>query len=117
MKKILSIRIIIFLAVAQASCEYNYEEETVDGSVNNCDIEVSYKDYIRPLIDNNCMPCHNGDGSEPFAPDLRTFNGVKGIAELVKEVTLSRRMPKTGSLTNEQIAAIGCWVDQGALNN
>ncbi len=105
------------MAVALASCEYNYEEETVDGGVNNCDIVVSYTDFIRPLIDNNCMPCHNGDGNEPFAPDLRTFNGVKGIAELVKEVTLSRRMPKDGSLTNEQIASIGCWVDQGALNN
>ncbi|MCM4152816.1 hypothetical protein DHD05_14560 [Arenibacter sp. N53] len=117
MKKILLVSFVIFSAGILASCEYNYEEETVDGGINNCDIEVSYNDFIRPLIDNNCMPCHNGDGNEPFAPDLRTYNGVKGIAELVKEVTLSRRMPKTGSLTNEQITAIGCWVDQGALNN
>ncbi|MCM4167805.1 hypothetical protein DHD08_08945 [Arenibacter sp. H213] len=99
------------------SCEYNYEEETLEMGNTECELAVSYASTIRPLIDNNCMPCHNGDGKEPFAPDLRTYNSVMGIAGLIKEVTQSRRMPKEGSLSNEEINAIKCWVDQGALNN
>ena len=63
------------------------------------------------------MPCHNGDGSIPNAPNLTTYQGVESIAELVKDVTQSRRMPQDGTLTNAEIASIKCWVDNGALNN
>lgn len=100
-----------------ASCEYDYEKETLEMGGDECDGAVSYASTIRPLIDNNCMPCHNGDGKEPFAPDLRTYNAVNGIAGLIKEVTQSGRMPKDGTLSDEELNAIKCWVDQGALNN
>lgn len=98
------------------SCEYNVENETVtiDGL---CENVVSYSATIRPLIDNQCMPCHNGDGNEPFAPDLTTYSQVESIAGLIKEVTQSGRMPKDGNLTDSEIAAIKCWVDNGTLNN
>ena len=98
------------------SCEYNVENETViiDGL---CENVVSYSATIRPLIDNQCMPCHNGDGNEPFAPDLTTYPLVLSIAGLIKDVTQSRRMPQEGSLTDSEIAAIKCWVDNGSLNN
>ena len=82
-----------------------------------CENTVSYSATIRPLIDVKCMPCHNGDGNEPFAPDLTTYPLVQSIAGLIKDVTQSRRMPKEGSLTDSEIAAIKCWVDNGSLNN
>ena len=102
------------MALTLLSCEYNVENDEIQVA---CDTPVSYGTTIRPLIDVNCMPCHNGDGSEPFAPDLTTYNLVAGIAGLIKDVTQSRVMPKEGSLTNTEIAAIQCWVDEGALNN
>lgn len=108
--------ILLSLAMLLASCEYNVENEDipVDGV---CNTEVSYNTAIRPLINANCMPCHNGDGTEPFAPDLTTFNAVEGLADLVKEVTQTRRMPIGGSLTDAEINAIACWVDNAAPNN
>lgn len=63
------------------------------------------------------MPCHNGDGTVPQAPDLTNLSGVQPIAELIRDVTQSRRMPQNGAITNAEIAAIKCWVENGALDN
>lgn len=99
-----------------ASCEYNVENE--EAFVDDlCLTTVSYSATIRPLIDNNCMPCHNGDGKTPFAPNLTTYQAVESVSLLVKALTQSRVMPKEGSLTNAEIAAIKCWVDNGSLDN
>ena len=106
---------IVTLALILASCEYNVENEDV--VIDPCETVVSYGTTIRPLIDANCMPCHNGDGNTPFAPDLTTYNSVQGIAGLIKDVTQSGRMPKEGSLTEVEKDAIKCWVDNGALDN
>jgi hypothetical protein len=115
MKKIGLIGLMIVLIVL-SSCEYNVENETplVDGL---CETVVSYSAEIRPLIDRKCMPCHNGDGNQPFAPDLTTYPLVESIAGLIKDVTQSRRMPKEGSLSDSEIATIKCWAENGALNN
>ncbi len=117
MKKIKFFRIVFpVMALWAVSCEYHVENEDLQVD-DSCDVVVSYSATIRPLIDNNCMPCHNGDGSVPFAPDLTTYSGVESIALLIKEVTQTRRMPKEGSITDAQIASIKCWVDNGALDN
>jgi len=97
------------------SCEYNVENE--DLIIDSCDQAVSYIATIRPLIDNNCMPCHNGDGSIPQAPNLTALTGVQGIAGLIRDVTQSRRMPQNGTITDAEIEAIRCWVENGALDN
>lgn len=99
-----------------ASCEYNVENEdrVIDSS---CEPAISYSNTIQPLIANNCMPCHNGDGSIPQAPNLTTYATVQSISELITEVTQSRRMPKDGTITDAEIAAIKCWVDGGAIDN
>ena len=103
------------VAFVMSACEYHVENE--DELIDPCETAVSYSDTIRPLIDSNCMPCHNGDGNTPFAPNLTNYNLVQGIAGLIKDVTLSGRMPKEGSLTGAEIDAIECWVDNGALDN
>jgi hypothetical protein len=112
-KRVLAITVILGLFVL--ACEYNVENEDI--VIGDCETAISYSTEIRPLMDANCMPCHNGDGNTPFAPDLTTYTVVEGIADLIKDVTQSGRMPKQGSLTTAQIEAIKCWVDNGALNN
>lgn len=114
MRKVLWSYLTLFVFLF-TSCEYHVENEELQGEL--CNPTVSYSDVIRPLIDNNCMPCHNGDGSIPAAPNLTTYDGVESIAALVKEVTQSRRMPLDGTITDAEIEAIRCWVDNGALNN
>ena len=101
--------LMIFLFFIFISCEYNVEET----DEINCDDEVSFINTIKPIIDGNCLECHNGTQF----PDLRTFQGISDNAERVKNETFSRRMPLDGSLTTEEIEAIFCWVESGALNN
>ena len=118
MRKTKSFKIIwLMMTFSAISCEYHVENENTLVVDDQCETEISYSDIIRPLIDGNCMPCHNGDGSEPFAPNLTAYTGVESIADLIKDVTQSGRMPKEGSLTKAEKAAIKCWVEQGAQNN
>jgi uncharacterized membrane protein len=91
------------------SCENNIEKEF------DCFDQISYNQTIKVIIENNCLQCHNGDDNS--IPDWRTYQEVSDYADKIQELTLSRVMPKEGSLTNEEIKAIYCWVEQGALNN
>ena len=117
MKNIGLYGIVLTMAISLTACEYNVENEDVIMVDELCDPAVLYSATIAPLIANNCMPCHNGDGSIPQAPNLTVFDVVQNNAALIKEVTQSRRMPQDGTLTDAQIAAITCWVDNGALEN
>ena len=70
---------------------------------------------VKKIIDNNCITCHSSGGGQ--SPNLETYNGVSANADIIKSEVVSKEMPIGGSLTNEEIAAISCWVDAGALNN
>ncbi|MGS2764660.1 hypothetical protein [Sinomicrobium sp. M5D2P9] len=102
----------VLLAVGMISCEYNVENEDMEQFP--CDPDISFTTAIRPVIDNSCIQCHNGSG-HPL--DFRDFTVVQNNAEKIKELTQARIMPLQGSLTSEEIAMIGCWVDNGAPDN
>jgi len=93
------------------SCENNIEEELQE--IKECDPNISFSKVIKPIIDNNCLQCHNGNQF----PDLRTYESIRINSNKIKEETQTRRMPIGGNLTTDQIEAIACWVDSGALNN
>ena len=99
--------------------EYNVQVRDANGcSVSQSVLVssgVSYETDISPIVRNNCAVsgCHNGTQ----APDLRTFKGVHDNAANVKKLTQDGTMPLNGSLTQEQIDKIACWVDDGAPAN
>lgn len=76
---------------------------------------VSFATSISPIIKNKCAisGCHNGTQ----APDFRVFKNIHDNAAQVKTLTGNRTMPQEGSLTQEEINLIACWVDDGALEN
>ena len=76
---------------------------------------ISFKDSIKPIIDTNCVKsgCHNGTQF----PDLRVYKNIHDNAGQVKALTANRSMPVNGSLSQAEIDMIGCWVDDGALDN
>jgi hypothetical protein len=84
---------------------------------------ISFADDISPIIMTKCAieGCHNGDnGADKNWTNFDLFqeNAKNG---LVKSYVVNRIMPKAessaGPLSQEQINAIACWVDQGAQNN
>ncbi|MEZ4775230.1 MAG: hypothetical protein R3D00_18745 [Bacteroidia bacterium] len=79
---------------------------------------VSYLRDIRPILTDNCQisSCHCDGNSLCFA----TYEVVKEYSQGIKARTAGRAMPPEDSgkfLTEQQIRAIGDWVDQGAMNN
>jgi len=76
---------------------------------------ISYVESIQPIIEANCITsnCHDGSGNV----DFRIFQNLKNNPADIKSRTQSGNMPKNSSLTQAEIDAIACWVDDGALNN
>lgn len=86
---------------------------------------ISYAGDVWPIISTHCAivgdgGCHNG-GNGPTR-DWREFSNVQSHATQIRD-RITRTpgsagyMPKIGSLTDEQIRTISCWVEQGAQNN
>ena len=104
---------LLFLLVFFASCLTNVEEDMIELEPNAC-AEITFAATIKPIIDANCIQCH---GSGGIFPELTTHTLIQSHAGSVKSEVVSREMPKQGSLTQDEIDAIVCWVDNGALNN
>lgn len=76
---------------------------------------TGWSNTILPIIQTNCAlsGCHNGVSR----PDLRIYDKAKFYAAQMKKLTREGSMPFDGSITPDEIDLIGCWVDEGALNN
>lgn len=102
-----------------ASGEYHLTVRDATGCEVNQTLRVrsgvSFETSISPIIQNKCAisGCHNGTQ----APDFRVFKNIQDNAAQVKTLTGNRTMPQKGSLTQNEIDLIACWVDDGALQN
>jgi uncharacterized membrane protein len=105
------IPVLVFLLFF-SSCQKNKEDSVLPDS-NSCDSLISFTSMVKPIIDNNCLQCHNGNQF----PDLRTYESISQNADAVRNETSAKRMPIGGSLTVEEIKVISCWVENGAKNN
>ena len=94
--------------------------------------KLSYNKDIRPILNENCLVCHGGvrqlgGFSLLFEEDAfgETESGQPAIvrgnhkkSELYRRLTHpdpEKRMPQeAGPLSEEQIALIACWIDEGA---
>ena len=76
---------------------------------------VSWTNEIKPIMQVSCFKsgCHNGSSR----PDLTKYENAKFYATSIKSKTKDKSMPRDGTLSQEQIDLIGCWVDDGAQEN
>ena len=86
----------------------------------------TYTEDVAPIMYNSCVNCHRAGEMAPMA--LTTYAEVRPWARAIKDRTASREMPPWHldknigiqeykddiSLTDQQIATIGRWVDAGA---
>jgi len=89
--------------------------------------QLTFTKDIAPIFQAKCDNCHHPGTSAPMS--LMTYNDVRPWAKSIKQRTAIRDMPpwhldKTVgirefandiSLSDEQIADIGAWVDQGSV--
>lgn len=76
---------------------------------------VSWKDDVLPIVKTSCAlnGCHDG----LVRPDLSRYDKASFYAREMKELTQDGSMPFEGSISQEQVDLIACWVDDGAPNN
>ncbi len=101
-----------------------YYDNVTDLYPNGCNtIDVSYSRNIVPILDANCVTCHN-DISQQGGVVLDTYENVIPYVENGKLLGSIRHddgfepMPLTGGkLTACQIKKFEAWIDAGALDN
>lgn len=75
---------------------------------------VTYTNDILPIFQSKC----SFSGCHPEQGDWFTYNTAKDNASLIKTKTGNKSMPKSpqpgGSLSEQQIALIACWANDGA---
>ena len=117
MKNNLKIRkefLILLIAAFFTSCLTNVEEATIEEEMPDACADITFAVNIKPIIDANCIQCHGSGGN---SPNLTSYSFINASAASVKDAVASRRMPQGGSLSQDEIDAIVCWVENGALNN
>src|SRR5216684_831207 len=87
---------------------------------------IDFRKDVQPILTDNCKLCHSGT-SAPAGLELDTPEGVMAGGASGKVVVLGnskdsllvqrvaeKTMPPSAPLSNQQIATITAWVDQGA---
>lgn len=104
--------------------------ETVSTVARGCIISidpsepVSYAKQVAPILEQKCFTCHSRGNIGPFA--MSSFKKVKGMADMIQEVVLARRMPpwhadrefghftNDSSLSPDEARLLLRWIEQGA---
>jgi hypothetical protein len=89
------------------------------------DRPITYYEDVKPIIDGRCVECHSTGGIGPFTLDTfeQAFKRSDAIPEQVQDKIMPPWPPddccapydRKRSLTDEQIALLSAWVEQGAL--
>tara|TARA_B100000767_G_C19470232_1_gene411757 strand:- start:232 stop:567 length:336 start_codon:yes stop_codon:yes gene_type:complete len=95
------------------SCTWNEIIPVSDSGNCNPDEQV-FLDLIQPIIENNCIACHNDNSGSPAI--LSSFNGVIDALELdysLKDRVVDQQMPPYGlsPLSDSEINIIQKWAD------
>lgn len=116
MKKIISISIVLLVTLG---CESTTFEEIGEEVV--IIEEVRYNENVKPIIEANCIECHNPTGVASFRP----FTNYTQVKTAVLETNLLERiqmqngeteqMPQTGRMPQNLIDMILKWNEQGLL--
>ena len=80
---------------------------------------ITFSNDIAPIIESKCATsaCH---GAGSIVGDYTTYAGLEEKAQngiMEREVITDRTMPKSGTLTQEELDKFQCWFDDGAPNN
>ena len=85
---------------------------------------ISYSETIAPLLQENCVTCHQTGGIGPWA--MTDYNMVRGFAPMIREVIRTKRMPPwhadphigqwqgDRSLTIKERQTLVHWIEAGA---
>jgi len=109
MKNYITYSAILVLSVLFFACSKN-DTSAPSAQAIECDGTVStFNSNIKSIIDNNCTnsSCH---------PAFTNYASIKPYltnGSFTDQVLTNRTMPRTGSLSNNELTKIKCWADAG----
>lgn len=86
--------------------------------------EISYHDTIAPILEENCVGCHQEGGIGPWA--MSSYQMIKGFSPMIREVIRTDRMPpwhadpevghfiRDRSLSASDIKNLVHWIEAGS---
>ncbi|MBN2805504.1 MAG: cytochrome c [Prolixibacteraceae bacterium] len=122
--KFFPIILVVLTVSLTPRCTYHNVEDQFEPEVAACDTtEVSYATQLAPLLQANCVSCHNSNNPSGGMV-LNTYEGLKQAANsnrllgALKHETGFSPMPQgAASLTDCDIAQFEAWISQGLKNN
>lgn len=117
-----TIKTLVFSVILISAGCYKDNEQTLYPSDCNTD-NVSFSQTISPIINNNCVSCHNGiDGSGGIS--LANYTEIVAVANsgkllgTIKHESGYQAMPQGNSaLSDCSISQVEAWIQQGTPNN
>ena len=94
----------MFIAFLLFSCKKEAEV-----FVPNCNTsEKSFKNDVRPVMQNSCISCHS---------DYSSYANVATDKAKIREQVVTGEMPQEATLKDTEKNSIACWIDSVAKNN
>lgn len=107
--------IILALSLIVSAIIYSCDTRTYDDISGGAITHPTYAKDIKPIMDVNCISCHDQNGS---FPDLTNYSGVSDNAETILSEILSGDMPQGGTkLNTNTIKTFQNWMNNGKPQN
>jgi mono/diheme cytochrome c family protein len=86
--------------------------------------KISYVKQVAPIIERNCVACHQEGGIGPFT--MTSYEMIKGFSPMIREVLRTDRMPPynadphvgkfsdSKNLTKAEVQTLVHWIEAGA---
>ena len=112
------ISFIILISTIIASCSKSSPSSNPMESSLDCSVPKTFSANAAPVFQAKCAlsGCH-GAGSSNGPGELTTYQKIFNARNDIRNAVVTRLMPMGGSLTNEELNSIVCWIDNGAPNN
>lgn len=118
--------IVVILMACVSSCYYDNKEELYPGQATCDTVNVSFAKDIKPLIDAQCVGCHNTQ-SPTDSVALSTHAEILiyaksgqlfGVLSWIPPYTGSKQMPPNGAKWSDcNLSKLNSWIKKGAPNN
>jgi uncharacterized membrane protein len=116
----------VIIMLSTSSCYYDNNEDLYPGQ-STCDtVNVSFAKDIKPLIDAQCVGCHNTQ-SPTAGISLSTHGEIQvyansgklfGVLSWTPPYTGTKQMPPSGpKWSNCNLSKLNSWIKKGAPNN
>jgi mono/diheme cytochrome c family protein len=116
-------KVLVVLAVFSISCSKQGDpisDRVEFASKQISEKNVTYKNFVEPLLTKNCSTCHGANGSaEAWWLNTKTYENAVEYANPIAKTIIRKTMPPPPKFpfTDRDRDLIQAWIDRGMPNN